>query len=74
MNALQSPKDSTELLDMYYKDMRSHLLEVAAAFDRIERQGASGDDPRLKQLRELAHIAVDESPDRAKRYLEHLSD
>ncbi len=72
MSGLQSPKHPEELLDMYYNEMRSHLLEVASAFDRIERQGGT-DDARLTKLRELARIAVDESPERAKRFQEYLS-
>ncbi len=34
---LDVPKTSKELLDMYFLDMRSALLETAAALDRIER-------------------------------------
>ena len=66
-------KSPSELLDLYYHDMRSHLLEVAAAFDRIERAGPS-DDPRLQALRDVAAIAVDEKPGRAMRFLEQLSE
>jgi len=70
---LKSPKNAVELLDLYYHDMRSHLLEVAAAFDRIERAGEV-DDPRLSALRKVAKIAVDNQPDRAVRFLEALSE
>ncbi|MCK5801473.1 MAG: hypothetical protein KAI66_01510 [Lentisphaeria bacterium] len=66
-------KTPLELLDLYYHDMRSHLLEVAAAFDRIERAGAC-DDPRLQALRQAACIAVDDQPGRAVRFLELLSE
>jgi len=69
---LSPPKTGSDLLDMYFHDMRSHLLEVAAAFDRVERAGAEG-DPRLDQLRQAARIAVGDDPDRAKRFLEFLS-
>jgi hypothetical protein len=65
-------KSADELLDMYYPDMRSHLLEVAAAFDRIERAGGCA-DPRLEKLRGLAVVAVDREPNRAERFLLHLS-
>lgn len=70
---LHPPKTAAQLLDLYYEDMRSHLLEVAAGLDRIERAGG-GDDVRLHALREVAHIAVDTQPDRARRFLEKLSD
>ena len=71
--SLKPPKDGNELLDMYYLDMRSHLLEVAAAFDRIEAAGGADNDPRLKRLREIGAIAIGEDRERAKRFLEHLS-
>lgn len=70
--SVQSPKTADELLDMYYLNMRSQLLEVAAAFDRIEAAGGTN-DPRLAKLRHLAKIAVDNQPQREKRFLEYLS-
>ena len=70
---IPSPKTPVELLDLYYHDMRSHLLEVAAAFDRIERVGTCK-DPRLQALRQAACIAMDDQPDRAVRFLELLSE
>jgi len=70
--ALTPPKSVRELLDLYGADLRSHLLEVAAAFDRIERAGGAN-DPRLEALRRVARIAVDDRPDRARRFLEGLS-
>ncbi len=68
-------KTAAELLEMYYHDIRSHLLETAAAFDRFERvAGAEFSDPRLSALRMIAGIACDDRPERAKRLLEALSD
>ena len=71
--ALVPPKSAQELLDQYWADMRSHLLEVAAAFDRLDRAGGLA-DPRLHTLRRVARIAVDEQPERARRFLEELSE
>lgn len=71
--SLAPVKSPEELLDLYYDDLRSHLLEVAAAFDRIERAGAC-DDPRLALLRRIAILAVDGKPERACRLLEELSE
>lgn len=70
---LEPPKSADELLGMYYLDMRSHLLEVAAAFDRIDRAGGT-DDPRLDRLREVGSIALGERPERTRRFLELLSE
>lgn len=71
MTQLSPPKSADELVDMLYDDMRSHLLEVAAAFDRIDRAG--GADPRLEQLREAGRVAIGHPGDRARRFLELLS-
>ncbi len=69
---LHPPMTGDELVEKEYLQMRSHLLEVAAAFDRIDRVGGS-DDPRLKRLRRVAQIAVAEEGDRARRFLGELS-
>jgi len=71
--AQQRLKSAPELLDLYYHEIRSHLLEVAAAFDRIERAGGAA-HPRLAELRRAGAVAIDTAPDRARRLLELLSD
>lgn len=68
-----APKSPAELLDLYYLDMRCHLLELAAALDRLDRAGGAAADPRLVRLRAAARIALDEAPERARRLLEALS-
>ncbi len=69
---LTPPMAGDELVEKEYLEMRSHLLEVAAAFDRIDRAGGSN-DPRLCRLRKIAPIAVDDKGDRARRFLDSLS-
>jgi len=67
-------KSGSELVDLYYHDVRSHLLEAAAAFDRFERAGVDpATEPRLQKLRQIAAIVCDDQPERAKRFLEALS-
>lgn len=62
-------------LELYFHDIRSHLLEAAAGFDRLQRLGGvAEDDPRLQALRQAAAIAADRAPERARRLLEALSD
>ena len=39
---LGSPKTAEELLEIYFLDMRSALLETAAALDRIQRSENGG--------------------------------
>lgn len=74
---LKSPKTARELLDMYFLDIRSALLETAAALDRIERAQASGEelrDPRLDKLFEACDIIRQEKRNRAERFLTLFSD
>ena len=43
------------MLDMYFLDLRCHLLEAAAGLDRIERAEGGGkvfEDPRILKLEE----------------------
>lgn len=68
-------KSGPELFALYYHDVRSHLLEAAAAFDRFDKAGVTTEkEPRLLKLREIAAIVCDSKPERAKRFLEALSD
>lgn len=62
---------------MFYLQMRSALIETAAAFDRI--QGAEDAasvwrDRRLEKLREAAGFLQSDEPHRARRILESLSE
>lgn len=67
-----SHKTANELLDLYYLEMRQHLLELAAARDRIERAGGTA-DPRLAQLLAAAAAVLDTQPEHARRFQEALS-
>ena len=73
MRELRPPKSAAELLDMYADDIRSHILEIAGAFDRIDRAGGSSGE-RLCRLREAACLAAAaDVGERAVRILELLS-
>ncbi len=75
-----------QVLDAYFLDARSMLLEIAATLDRrdvaLRREDApadSGDapaDPRLDKLYRSLEILADRSagPDRAERLLNLFSD
>ena len=74
---LGSPRTAAELLDLYFLDLRSHLLEVAAGLDRIEqaRGGAQAlDDPRVRDLLVSLDLLREGGGDRARRFLELFSD
>jgi len=68
-----SPQSGRELLDLYYLDLRMHLLEAAAALDRIEAAGGADAEPRLAKLQAGAKLLVDAQPERARRFLELFS-
>jgi hypothetical protein len=62
-----------ELLDLYFMDARSKLIDIAAFLDRLDRAGGEADF-RLAAFREaLKELARDE-PVRAKSVLMSLSD
>lgn len=68
---------AASVLDMYYLDMRCALLEVASAFDRIDRMtGAETvhNDLRVQQLRTACRLLADDSgADRTEAILTMLS-
>ena len=46
------PASAAEVLDREFLGIRSGLIELAAALDRVDRaQGAVADDPRWLQIR-----------------------
>lgn len=65
---LPMQKSAAELLEMYFLEMRSALLETAAAMDRLDRaQGDVTDDPRVENLRQACAIVCSDAPGRAER-------
>jgi len=76
-SALGSPKSAKQLLDMYFLDARSALLETAAVFDRIERAEGGAEifkDPRLSNLREACDIIKNGKVNRAEQFLTRFSE
>jgi hypothetical protein len=75
--ALASPKTAEELLDIYFLDMRSALLETAAALDRIERAENGLDvfeDPRIRKLTDACEILKNGKHNRAEQFLRLFSE
>ena len=54
-------------LDQDFLGIRCRLIELAAAFDRIERHGGADGDPRVAQIQEALGILADGKPDFAVR-------
>jgi hypothetical protein len=62
-----------EVLDLYFMDARSKLIDLAAFLDRVDRAEGSPDF-RLAALRRAAELLQQEAPGRAKAVLMSLSD
>ena len=71
------PMTADAVVNRYFLEMRSKVLDVAAALDRIERtedaEGAAK-DVRLQKLRTAIDILLDGKGDRAARVLMAFSD
>ncbi|MBE0541157.1 MAG: hypothetical protein IH623_07210 [Verrucomicrobia bacterium] len=66
-------KTRQEILDLYFLDARSRLIDLAAFLDRVER--ASGpDDFRLKAFRKALQELSGAKKQRAQRVLLAFSD
>ena len=73
---LPCPKDAHQLLDDYFLEIRCHLLEAAAGFDRIERARGGREalkDPRMLSFFRALHEMEKPGGDRARRFLETFS-
>ncbi len=57
-----------EVLNREFLEIRSKILELAAAFDRLERaDGSVDEDPRVARLREALASVLDCSEERAEQ-------
>ncbi len=65
--------DRRELLDLYFMDARSKLIDLAAFLDRVERAGGESDF-RLEAFRAALKELESEGPERARRVLLSFSD
>lgn len=62
-----------ELLDLYFMDARSKLIDIAAFLDRLDRANGEADF-RLAAFREALKELARNEPTRAKNVLLSLSD
>ncbi|MHA3770992.1 hypothetical protein ACXR0O_05575 [Verrucomicrobiota bacterium sgz303538] len=62
-----------ELLDLYFMDARSKLIDIAAFLDRLDRANGEADF-RLAAFREALKELAGNEPTRAKNVLLSLSD
>ncbi|QEG23016.1 hypothetical protein [Mariniblastus fucicola] len=60
--------DAKETLDREFLEIRSRILDVASAMDRIQRaDGDVADDPRMQKLNEAIRIAMSSDGHRAEK-------
>jgi hypothetical protein len=62
-----------QVLDLYFMDARSKLIDVAAFLDRVQRAEGNSDF-RLEAFRQALERLNSESPERAKQVLLAFSD
>jgi hypothetical protein len=67
------PLDRQQVLDGYFVESRSKLVDVAAFLDRVDRAGGKADF-RLDAFRAAARILLEKKPGRARRVLLAFSD
>jgi hypothetical protein len=59
---------AAKVLESEFLPLRARLLDIAAAFDRLDRaDGQPIDDPRMTRIREALAILLQEDGDRAER-------
>jgi len=57
-----------EVLNREFLEIRCKILELAAAFDRLERaDGSVEEDPRIARLREALTAVLEQSGERAEQ-------
>ena len=76
MSVIPSPRTGTGLIDEYFIENRTRLLEVAAYLDRLDRTGGvEGDtDYRMRAFREALEVLCSSDPGRVQRIQMIFSD
>lgn len=71
-----NPLSRSRAIDLYFLEHRAKVIDVAAFLDRVERAAddGTGDDFRMRALREAIAVLIDGKSERARRVLDLLSD
>ena len=65
---MAAPLTAPEVLNREFLEIRCKILELAAAFDRLQRaDGAVAGDPRLDRLREALQVLQGDDEGRAEQ-------
>ncbi|MDX2036687.1 MAG: hypothetical protein SFX72_08540 [Isosphaeraceae bacterium] len=71
---MSQPRDAAKVLDRDFLELRARILELAAAFDRIERATAgAAADRRREQLKQAVELLLSDRPGRAEAVQLHFS-
>jgi hypothetical protein len=65
-----TPLPAARVLDQFFLDARSRVLDLAAVLDRLDRGAdatAAAADPRVERLRKALLILLESGPGRAER-------
>lgn len=65
-----TPMPAPRVLDMFFLEARSKLLDLAAVLDRLDRgedTAAASADPRVERIRKALLTLLDNEPGRAER-------
>lgn len=63
-----TPLPAPRVLDMFFLEARSKLLDLAATLDRLDRgEGAAAADPRVERIRQALLTLLETEPGRAER-------
>lgn len=76
MSAIPSPRTGTGLIDEYFIENRTRLLEVAAYLDRLDRTGEAtvDSDYRMRAFREALEVLCSSEAGRVQRIQMIFSD
>jgi len=74
--SIQCPMNGRQLVDEYFIENRTRLLDLAAFLDRLDRAdaGRENDDFRMRALREALRELLSDEPGRIERVEMILSD
>ena len=74
--AVPSPKTGAQLVDEYFIENRTRLLEIASYLDRLDRSGdpAAASDFRMRAFREALEVLGGESGPRIEKIQMIFSD
>jgi hypothetical protein len=63
-----TPMPAPRVMDQFFLEARSKLLDLAAILDRLDRgEGSSAADPRLERIRQAVLTLMEQDTGRAER-------